>query len=254
MSLSSAQLASQYQRAKRDWPFIDEVNAGADLPPYLLYAVGSRETNLRHIVGDYGHGHGVWQLDDRTPGRGPAIARIDGGDVRYAAEYAADMLAALHRRFGTWLGACNAYNSGRPETERTTGKDYGPDVLERRGVLEEMFGPPRPRQKEREDMPQIDVKAGDVGEIQYEALPGVLRLWSGRVGQHVDGQFAKAEGCNLRLEAWNGGDDPWFQWEGWADWSIDGQQWELPNPPVAGGVNVSAIGPNGVSVFIDYAD
>jgi hypothetical protein len=52
-------------RAKVSWPLITAVNDSHGLPRCLLYAVGSKETNLRNVVGDGGHGHSVFQLDDR---------------------------------------------------------------------------------------------------------------------------------------------------------------------------------------------
>lgn len=56
-------------------------------------------------------------------------------DVRAQAAVAAKMLADLRQRFGNWLAACNAYNSGRPDTSATTNQNYGPDVLARREAL-----------------------------------------------------------------------------------------------------------------------
>jgi hypothetical protein len=66
-------LLAQYQRARRDWPFIESAEAAHGLPALLLYAVGSRESNLRDVMGDRSqhpgepsprfHGFGVWQRD-----------------------------------------------------------------------------------------------------------------------------------------------------------------------------------------------
>ena len=36
-----------------------------DLPPGLLLAIASSETNCRNMVVDGGHGRGVFQIDDR---------------------------------------------------------------------------------------------------------------------------------------------------------------------------------------------
>lgn len=113
-----------------------DVEAAHGLPRCLLFAVGSRETNLDPAyaegrTGDGGHGHGLFQLDDRWHD----IPVGFDTDPRAQAETAAAMLADLYQRNGEWLGACNLYNSGSPLTERTTGRDYGPDVLERRDYL-----------------------------------------------------------------------------------------------------------------------
>lgn len=51
MNISGATLLAEYRRAKADWPFIEPVEKAHGLPALLLYAVGSRETNLRNIKG-----------------------------------------------------------------------------------------------------------------------------------------------------------------------------------------------------------
>jgi hypothetical protein len=42
----------------------------------LTFAVASRETGIRNILGDLGHGRGTWQSDDRWETR--ALARVPG--------------------------------------------------------------------------------------------------------------------------------------------------------------------------------
>ena len=123
------------------------------LPQALLLAVASRETGCRDIVGDHGHGRGVFQIDDRfhhdwlerheaaKPGKIPPLAA--------AAELAATLLAAAHdiaSRHGlrgeaaVKFAAC-AYNAGvggaleglrhgDPDLA-TTGRNYGSDVVRR---------------------------------------------------------------------------------------------------------------------------
>jgi hypothetical protein len=61
-------IENQYNRAvKNDWVAAFK-QAAADykftLP--LLMAIASRETNMRSIVGDGGHGYGIMQIDDRS--------------------------------------------------------------------------------------------------------------------------------------------------------------------------------------------
>jgi hypothetical protein len=61
----------------------------------LLFAVGSREANLTNEAGDFGHGHGVWQLDDRfhtLPGGG--LEQFDA-DVALQCATAAGMLHGM---------------------------------------------------------------------------------------------------------------------------------------------------------------
>jgi hypothetical protein len=119
--------ASDYHRAAEQWPFITHIEEQYCLPHNILFAVGSRETGLHNIVGDHGHGHGVWQLDDRWHN----IPHGFDKDPVAQAHVAAEMLQQLHQRFGDWEKALNAYNSGHPDAAHTTGHNYGPDVLHR---------------------------------------------------------------------------------------------------------------------------
>jgi hypothetical protein len=130
-----------------------EAEAKYDLPPGLMLAVASRETGCRDIVGDFGHGRGVFQIDDRfhrgwlerhgaaAPGKVPPLAA--------ASELAATLLSAAQdvaRRRGlraeaaVKFAAC-AYNAGvggaldglrRGDPDlATTGRNYGSDVVRR---------------------------------------------------------------------------------------------------------------------------
>lgn len=131
MRISTQDLQTQFARALSDWAFIGEINDRYGFPPALLYAVASRETNMRNVVGDGGHGHGVFQLDDRYHN----IPAGFDADVRAQADIAASMLGVLWARYGDWVKACNAYNSGSPVTSVTAGGDYGPDVMARQQFL-----------------------------------------------------------------------------------------------------------------------
>jgi hypothetical protein len=131
MNIDPQTLTAQYVRAKAEWPFITDINNRYNLPACLLYAVGSRETNLRNVVGDGGHGHGVFQLDDRWHQIPPGF----DSDVAAQTETAARMLADLFARVGDWTKACNVYNSGSTDVNQTAGHDYGPDVMQRQQCL-----------------------------------------------------------------------------------------------------------------------
>jgi hypothetical protein len=124
-------LRREVQQALANWPFIPAVESEHVLLTNLLLAVGSRETNLMNILGDQGHGHGVWQIDDRSHRIPPGF----DSDVHQQAEMAAALLQALHQQFADWRKALNAYNSGRPDDGGTTGGDYGPDVLRRLSII-----------------------------------------------------------------------------------------------------------------------
>lgn len=146
--ISDAQLLTQYRRARQHaGDLIDRIEDEFGFPPYILYAIGSRETNFdpRYLrePGDGGHGHGWWQVDDRSH-HIPADWR---GNVEWQCRRGAEVLTGAFRKCGSWEGACNAYNSGRCNTSATTGKDYGPDVMARRAVLERVLGPKQPTRK-----------------------------------------------------------------------------------------------------------
>lgn len=131
MNVAPDILADQYQRARRLWPVIAVVEAEFDLPACLLYAVGSKETNLRQEYAEGqvhrdGHGWGLFGADDRWNTLDlPHFA----SDPEEQARLAARTLRANFRRLGNWLDAVNAYGpaAGRPA--------YGADVLERATFL-----------------------------------------------------------------------------------------------------------------------
>lgn len=88
------------------------------LDPRLLAALAAQETggpgsnSGRNVVGDGGHGHGLFQIDDRFHPFAKTAAAMNPGAN---AEYAADMLSGLLRRYGGNLReALSAYNAGSP--------------------------------------------------------------------------------------------------------------------------------------------
>lgn len=92
------------------------------LDPALLAAVAAQETGGpgtnggRNITGDGGHGHGLFQIDDRYH----AFARTPSAmDPAANAQYAAGMLSGLIRRYGSVHRALSAYNAGRPDAQGT---------------------------------------------------------------------------------------------------------------------------------------
>jgi peptidoglycan hydrolase-like protein with peptidoglycan-binding domain len=140
MDITGSELTAQYHQANSTWPFIHQTELAHGLPPMLLFAVGSRETNLTNEVGDYGHGHGVWQLDDRwhTPPGG--FPQFDA-DVPLQCDTAAAMLQSILASTGRNVEAAAAiYNSGQPGEPGTAGGDYGIDVLGRMQFLQQLSG------------------------------------------------------------------------------------------------------------------
>jgi hypothetical protein len=58
-------LVKQFERAKKNgWiKFFKSAAARYQFAPEILI---SRETNMRNIIGDGGHGYGIMQIDDRS--------------------------------------------------------------------------------------------------------------------------------------------------------------------------------------------
>lgn len=106
--------------------FGKEIEAAArahGLSPRFLAAVAAQETggpgarSGRNIVGDNGHGHGLFQIDDRYH----AFARTPAAmDPAKNADYAAGMLSGLLRTYhGDARAALSAYNAGSPAAAGT---------------------------------------------------------------------------------------------------------------------------------------
>lgn len=233
------ELLRQYEAAQRDWPFIHEVNAAHGMPPYLMHALGSRETNLANIVGDGGRGFGVWQRDIQH-----GIPDWWMPDVRAQCEWSADLLHGNLRTAGTWERACNMYNSGQPETQGTTHQNYGPDVMARRSALELALGPsPSPRGIEAVES-LLGIRSGlavDVADqspanraplrqsvatgrknqsVVFEPDGGAVRIKFEHSGKYLDGDPARLEVVQFERAA--------VAWQLWKiDWVEPG--WRISN-------------------------
>lgn len=102
--------------------------------PGLLAAVAAQETggpdsNAGHnVVGDGGHGRGLFQIDDRWHDFARSAQAMDPSEN---AEYAATMLSGLLSRYGGNVHeALSAYNAGSPtavgtKTRWADGRDLG---------------------------------------------------------------------------------------------------------------------------------
>lgn len=150
--MNNTLLVAEYRRAKKQWPFIDELEKAHGLPSRLLSAVGWRETRLQNIMGDFSkrkgessarhHGFGVWQRDSGTFGVDESYLR----NVRRQAKDAADLLAANFGSLDDWGAAVAAYNCGPGNVQKalgqglsidafTTGGNYSADVMATRLAL-----------------------------------------------------------------------------------------------------------------------
>ncbi|HEX3462975.1 MAG TPA: transglycosylase SLT domain-containing protein [Candidatus Elarobacter sp.] len=109
-------------------PQIAAAAARHHLDPRLLAAVAAQETggpgadSGRNVVGDGGHGRGVFQIDDRWHAFARSPAAMDPGRN---ADYAAGLLETnLGRYGGDVRAALSAYNAGSPNATGTT-TDWG---------------------------------------------------------------------------------------------------------------------------------
>ncbi len=106
--------------------FASQIAAAAHrygVDPELLAAVAAQETggpgsnSGRNEVGDGGHGHGIFQIDDRWHPFASTPGAMDPGQN---ADYAASMIAGLLKRYGGNIHeALSAYNSGSPTATGT---------------------------------------------------------------------------------------------------------------------------------------
>jgi hypothetical protein len=102
------------------------------LDPTLLAAVAAQETggpgtnSGRNVVGDGGHGHGLFQIDDRWHAFAATPAAMDPAKN---ADYAAGLLSGLLKTYGENVHmALSAYNAGSPTATGTT-TNWGGRVL-----------------------------------------------------------------------------------------------------------------------------
>ncbi len=97
------------------------------LEPRLLAAVAAQETggpgsdSGRNVVGDGGHGRGVFQIDDRWHPFARSAAALDPARN---ADYAAGLLESNLERYGDLRSALSAYNAGSPSATGTR-TDWG---------------------------------------------------------------------------------------------------------------------------------
>ncbi len=160
-----AELAAELDRAQRKgWDRImASVEADKTLPAGILLAIASQETDMNDVVGDGGHGRGLFQIDDRS--HQDFLARVGASGagkkppIPKAADHAGSLLAS-NITFGAGKGVpqsrrlkfgLSAYNAGAggalkglqehgdPDA-RTTGGDYGASVLARFAMFQSLLG------------------------------------------------------------------------------------------------------------------
>lgn len=151
MNISDAVLIAQYKALPADWrTLMEQAEVKYGLPPYLLGAIASRETNMKNVMGDGGNGVGMFQRDKRAWNLSAADISSLLADVPTQIKLAASLLAANYKSLSDWKAAAAAYNAGAGAVKwrkalgldvdgGTTGRDYGADVLARQAVLQKAF-------------------------------------------------------------------------------------------------------------------
>jgi hypothetical protein len=137
MSTISSLGAAAQTLAREGVAFAPEIARAAakhGLDPRLLAAIAAQETGGpgsnagRNILGDGGHGHGVFQIDDRWHGFARTAAAMN---PQANADYAAGLISNLLKRYGGNVHkALSAYNAGSPDaagtkTEWRDGRELG---------------------------------------------------------------------------------------------------------------------------------
>jgi Transglycosylase SLT domain len=154
-----------------------EITAAATrhhLDPRLLAAVAAQETggpgsdSGRNVIGDGGHGRGLFQIDDRWH----AFARTPAAmDPAQNADYAAGLLESNLNRYGDVRAALSAYNAGSPNAAGTRtdwgdGKPVGyADSVFRHYARLEAADP-------RDSAAEIDALRGLAGDVGQGASAG----------------------------------------------------------------------------------
>ncbi len=161
------------------------------LDPDLLAAVaaqetGGPETNAgRNVVGDGGHGHGLFQIDDRSHA---FAATSEAMDPLANADYAAGMLSGLLSPYGGNVReALSAYNTGSPTAAGTqtlwpdgTRLDYADAVLKHEEAISGSPESEPPLQSAQADLPallamldSLSSAAGTVPSLPSVTLPSI---------------------------------------------------------------------------------
>lgn len=201
MAYSKRMLRAELERARaHGWDRMClDIERREGLPTALLLAIASRETNMNDVIGDGGHGRGLFQIDDRSHTSFLTSQRANhpGGKppVTAAARYAARLLKA-NLDYGRSHGvrardllkfAVSAYNAGAggaiagyregDSDRRTTGRDYARDVLARRHLLCELL----------DGADRTTLARGMRGEAVRQ-LKASLAAW---YGKHAPGEYER---------------------------------------------------------------
>ena len=169
MSTIDPYIPQQFAYAKTEgWlPFFAKSGADYDFEPALLMAIASRETNMRNIIGDGGHGYSLVQIDVRSfpdwchsgawhnvasaidmgahvldgkrtqIGHGVGQAFAIGGQHFIGAHFptTADLIHVSVACYNAGLWPYYSFSNGQDPDRFTTGHNYSADVLHRRDLF-----------------------------------------------------------------------------------------------------------------------
>jgi hypothetical protein len=166
---TKSDLQRQFQAAKtKGWiAYFQKAASDYEFAPELLLGIASRETNMKNIVGDGGHGYGIMQIDDRSypdwchsggwkdvnaciqrgalvldgkreqirSGEGKSL-KVGGMTFRGASNLSAtDLLHVSIAAYNCGLWAFFSFSKGADPDAKSTGRDYSKDVLNRTQVF-----------------------------------------------------------------------------------------------------------------------
>jgi Transglycosylase SLT domain len=156
------------------------------IDPALLAAVAAQETGGpgtnagRNVLGDGGHGHGLFQIDDRSHAFAQTPQALDPSSN---AEYAAGMLSgSLNRYGGNVREALSAYNTGKPTATgtQTTWPDgerlgYADSVLKHYAAISGQPDPDSLAASAQAELPSLSASLGALSNAAG-GLPALPQL------------------------------------------------------------------------------
>jgi hypothetical protein len=183
------------------------------LDPALLAAVAAQETggpgvnSGANVLGDGGHGHGLFQIDDRYHAFASTPAAMDPAQN---ADYAGGLLAGLLQKYGGNVhAALSAYNAGSPTALCTTTSWGGTTLGYADSVMAhyaELGGTARDAQ-----IPELADTAASVNQLQSLAsaspAPAALPAPSLPATQHQTQAQQAAAQAPLKQDFYADGDD-----------------------------------------------
>jgi hypothetical protein len=189
-------------------PQISQAARSHGLDPVLLAAVAAQETggpgvnSGANVVGDGGHGRGLFQIDDRYHAFAATPAAMDPARN---ADYAAGLLSGLLQKYGGNVrAALSAYNSGSPSALGSTSNWGGVTLGYADSVMAhyaQLGGTERDAQ-----IPELAGTTASVNQLQSLAGTAQPPAALPATQQHTQARQAAAQ-APLKLDFYADGDD-----------------------------------------------